>query len=213
MKIEREEVPCCRVCHGESEPDNPLFYPCSCSGSIKYVHQECLIQWLKISRKKNPKCELCGVEFHFQNIYLNDAPLTMTIKDMIWELIPRVKRFASISITIAILIIMWAFALPVYTNIMYNVCNCVISDMDGAPACIMKYLASRWRMKRVVSVWYSGLGNLCCLFVLGFCIGELATNTIAVRQTIPCSSTAASYNFRSYLAFFTLFPFFILSGA
>ena len=30
---------CCRICHGESEPNRELYYPCNCSGSIKYVHQ------------------------------------------------------------------------------------------------------------------------------------------------------------------------------
>lgn len=30
----------CRVCRGEATAEQPLFYPCLCSGSIKYVHQE-----------------------------------------------------------------------------------------------------------------------------------------------------------------------------
>lgn len=30
----------CRVCRGEATAQQPLFYPCLCSGSIKYVHQE-----------------------------------------------------------------------------------------------------------------------------------------------------------------------------
>ena len=30
----------CRVCRSEGASDKPLFYPCVCTGSIKYVHQE-----------------------------------------------------------------------------------------------------------------------------------------------------------------------------
>ena len=30
----------CRVCRSESTPDRPLYYPCVCTGSIKYIHQE-----------------------------------------------------------------------------------------------------------------------------------------------------------------------------
>lgn len=30
----------CRVCRLEGTSEQPLFYPCRCSGSIKYVHQE-----------------------------------------------------------------------------------------------------------------------------------------------------------------------------
>ena len=34
---EDEEV--CRVCHGPGEDRQPLYHPCKCSGSIKWVHQ------------------------------------------------------------------------------------------------------------------------------------------------------------------------------
>jgi E3 ubiquitin-protein ligase DOA10 len=30
----------CRVCRSPGTPDAPLFYPCACSGSIKYIHEE-----------------------------------------------------------------------------------------------------------------------------------------------------------------------------
>ena len=40
---EEEEEAICRVCHGEGEEGRPLFHPCRCSGSIKYVHQDCLM--------------------------------------------------------------------------------------------------------------------------------------------------------------------------
>ena len=38
----------CRICHSE-EPAKDLIAPCNCSGSLKYVHQECLQHWLKIN--------------------------------------------------------------------------------------------------------------------------------------------------------------------
>lgn len=41
----------CRVCRSEGLPDRPLFHPCICTGSIKWIHQECLIQWMRYSRK------------------------------------------------------------------------------------------------------------------------------------------------------------------
>lgn len=30
----------CRVCRSGETEDQPLFYPCKCSGSIRYVHQD-----------------------------------------------------------------------------------------------------------------------------------------------------------------------------
>lgn len=51
----------CRICHCESDAQNPLLAPCYCSGSLKYVHQSCLQQWLTASETRS--CELC--KFHF----------------------------------------------------------------------------------------------------------------------------------------------------
>lgn len=51
----------CRICHCEADLDNPLLSPCYCSGSLKYVHQACLIQWLAASDTRS--CELCKFNF------------------------------------------------------------------------------------------------------------------------------------------------------
>ncbi|MCP9260373.1 E3 ubiquitin-protein ligase MARCH6 [Dirofilaria immitis] len=40
-----ETADICRVCR--SAGDSALYYPCLCTGSIKYVHQDCLLEWLK----------------------------------------------------------------------------------------------------------------------------------------------------------------------
>lgn len=44
-----EEEDVCRICRMPGEPDSPLYYPCQCNGSIRWVHQDCLLQWLKHS--------------------------------------------------------------------------------------------------------------------------------------------------------------------
>jgi E3 ubiquitin-protein ligase MARCH6 len=54
----------CRICRGEGSSDEPLYHPCKCSGSIKYVHQDCLLEWLKHS-KKSAVCELCNTAYKF----------------------------------------------------------------------------------------------------------------------------------------------------
>jgi len=51
-----EDDQICKVCRTEGTPDHPLFYPCKCRGSIKYVHQDCLEQWIRHS--KATKCEV-----------------------------------------------------------------------------------------------------------------------------------------------------------
>ncbi|KAI3883304.1 hypothetical protein MKX03_008175 [Papaver bracteatum] len=44
---EDEEI--CRICTNPGDSENPLRQPCACSGSIKFVHQDCLLQWLERS--------------------------------------------------------------------------------------------------------------------------------------------------------------------
>ncbi|XP_022658026.1 E3 ubiquitin-protein ligase MARCH8-like isoform X1 [Varroa destructor] len=51
----------CRICHCEGDSQLPLISPCFCSGSLKFVHQACLQQWIKSSDIKC--CELCKFEF------------------------------------------------------------------------------------------------------------------------------------------------------
>ena len=39
--------PICRICYGEdTNDDNPLICPCVCKGSMKYIHYDCLKNWL-----------------------------------------------------------------------------------------------------------------------------------------------------------------------
>ncbi|KAI5838245.1 hypothetical protein DFP73DRAFT_520375 [Morchella snyderi] len=65
----------CRICRSEGTPEEPLFHPCKCSGSIKFVHQECLMEWLQHSQKKH--CELCKTPFQFTKLYDPEMPSTI----------------------------------------------------------------------------------------------------------------------------------------
>lgn len=69
---EYEEPDSCRICRGEATDQDQLYYPCKCSGSIRFVHQPCLVQWLAHSQKKH--CELCKTPFHFTKVYDPDMP-------------------------------------------------------------------------------------------------------------------------------------------
>lgn len=51
----------CRICHCEGDAETPLIAPCYCAGSLRYVHQSCLQQWIKSSDTKS--CELCKFNF------------------------------------------------------------------------------------------------------------------------------------------------------
>lgn len=72
-----DEPDTCRICRGEGSQEEPLFYPCKCSGSIKFVHQNCLMEWLSHSQKKH--CELCKTPFHFTKLYQPNMPSTVPL--------------------------------------------------------------------------------------------------------------------------------------
>ncbi|KAI3941008.1 hypothetical protein MKW92_037622 [Papaver armeniacum] len=50
-----EDEDVCRICRNPGDSENQLKCPCACSGSIKFVHQDCLLQWLDYSNAR--QCE------------------------------------------------------------------------------------------------------------------------------------------------------------
>ena len=72
-----DEADTCRICRGEGSIEEPLFYPCKCSGSIKFVHQACLMEWLLHSQKKH--CELCKTSFRFTKLYDPKMPSSVPV--------------------------------------------------------------------------------------------------------------------------------------
>ncbi|KIK61982.1 hypothetical protein GYMLUDRAFT_198796 [Collybiopsis luxurians FD-317 M1] len=69
---EAEEQDTCRICSAPAEPDQPLFHPCKCSGTIRYIHQDCLTTWLAHSKKKT--CDVCKHQYSFTKVYAADMP-------------------------------------------------------------------------------------------------------------------------------------------
>lgn len=82
----------CRICRcGEEE--GKLYYPCRCSGTVKYVHSDCLLEWLNSSRRA-PKCEICGSVYKFRPLLPEGAPEHISSWIVVTELVKtRVKSF------------------------------------------------------------------------------------------------------------------------
>ncbi|KAM5194587.1 E3 ubiquitin-protein ligase MARCHF1 [Mantella aurantiaca] len=56
-----DDLEVCRICHCEGDEENPLITPCRCIGTLRFVHQACLHQWIKSSDTRC--CELCKYDF------------------------------------------------------------------------------------------------------------------------------------------------------
>lgn len=73
----------CRICLDPGEYDNPLITPCKCSGSVKYIHLNCLKAWLakRLNVVKTQHCvtinwvaltcEMCKTAFKYR-IYMDN---------------------------------------------------------------------------------------------------------------------------------------------
>lgn len=68
IKLDDDEEDLCRICRVPAEIESPLYFPCACSGSIKYVHQECLLQWLSHSNAR--QCEVTIKMNNFAFIFI-----------------------------------------------------------------------------------------------------------------------------------------------
>ncbi|XP_075468306.1 E3 ubiquitin-protein ligase MARCHF1 isoform X2 [Ascaphus truei] len=56
-----DDLEICRICHCEGDDESPLITPCHCTGTLRFVHQTCLHQWIKSSDTRC--CELCKYDF------------------------------------------------------------------------------------------------------------------------------------------------------
>ncbi|KAI8366334.1 hypothetical protein EDC96DRAFT_508584 [Choanephora cucurbitarum] len=108
-----EDQEICRVCRSESTPDHPLYHPCKCSGSIRFVHEDCLIEWLSHSRKKY--CELCEHPFTFSPIYRDDMPEKVPFYVLCSQLVRRLISLMKTCLRGLVVGIVWLVILPNFT--------------------------------------------------------------------------------------------------
>ncbi|KAI9098644.1 hypothetical protein DFS34DRAFT_618303 [Phlyctochytrium arcticum] len=108
-----DEDEICRVCRSPSTPDQPLFFPCKCSGSMRYVHQDCLEEWLRHSRKR--QCEICNYSFAFTPIYSERAPERISVRFFLSVLWRRLLALSRLYVRGVFAIIVWLVFVPYVT--------------------------------------------------------------------------------------------------
>lgn len=101
----------CRICRGHAEPGSaPLLSPCACDGSIAFVHEDCLEEWLRHTNASS--CELCGVDFHFEPLLAPDAPQELPWWKLALALGRRVTRFGPVLGRWLAVFLLWGIFLP-----------------------------------------------------------------------------------------------------
>ncbi|XP_073024660.1 probable E3 ubiquitin ligase SUD1 [Primulina eburnea] len=110
---EEEEEDVCRICRNPGEIDNPLQYPCACSGSIKFVHQECLLQWLNHSNAR--QCEVCKHPFSFSPVYAENAPTRLPFLEFIAGITMKAYHVLQFFLRLSFVLCVWLLIIPFIT--------------------------------------------------------------------------------------------------
>lgn len=70
----------CKICW---EQEGVLVAPCACTGTMKFVHLSCLMEWLRV-KGNNSSCDICVTNYLFQlplkQVVMNHEPLPLSLK-------------------------------------------------------------------------------------------------------------------------------------
>lgn len=105
----------CRICFNTQYTENSLIAPCSCKGSIAYVHQECLERWLNL--KNSVSCDLCFYEFNVKM----EPRYKMLESIPVW--LSRRARLVIFIFDLAVLTLMSILILGMIFILVYNIKN------------------------------------------------------------------------------------------
>ncbi|CAM0910617.1 unnamed protein product [Alopecurus aequalis] len=103
----------CRICRFPAEADRPLRRPCACSGSIRFVHDDCLLRWLATSRQS--RCEVCGREITISPLYAPNAPARLPVSEFMLGLGNKVMGWTFLLLSLVFAIFVWEFVMPITT--------------------------------------------------------------------------------------------------
>ncbi|PRP85395.1 hypothetical protein PROFUN_06941 [Planoprotostelium fungivorum] len=113
MNSNHEDEELCRVCRSGREVNRPLFFPCRCNGSIKYIHQDCLITWLSHSGKEF--CELCKTRYTFTPVYAEDTPSRLPFSELVAGGLFRMAQWAGMFVRLIMVLFVWIIIIPTLT--------------------------------------------------------------------------------------------------
>lgn len=178
--VDHVEQPHCRFCNEESTSERPLFFPCKCKGSMKFIHQECLQDWIKHSG--NSSCTVCGEVIRFEKVYFENATCVefkfkVAFEAWKWSLI-----YCFEGMLLGLRYLYWLVGLPLFMGWSCEVCwgilrNGTISWTDTS------------EFARLVSMWKAGwielavFGILLVAFLAMF-LGFQQVRLVVVAKTI-----------------------------
>lgn len=189
-----EEPAECRICRCEGDEERPLFHPCACTGSIKWCHESCLVEWIKVSRTREV-CETCNTELVFTSVYSDSTPETLSILELTWLGCKRLSKEVPFVLRAMFVVFVWLIFVPLWSANMFSYVRHsteveqinVESEITGF-ASLWSYLPISF-VTWETGVWIIVAGFFCLFmlvsvfdFVRGFEMGEYTTELEMYRE-------------------------------
>ncbi|OEL19691.1 putative E3 ubiquitin ligase SUD1 [Dichanthelium oligosanthes] len=113
---EKEEEDACRICHLPAEADRPLRHPCACRGSIKFVHDDCLLRWLATRRGSSAsRCEVCKCAISIAPVYAANAPARLPLPEFMLGLANKLMAWLLLLLCLLFAVCVWEVLMPLTT--------------------------------------------------------------------------------------------------
>ncbi|CAI4065401.1 hypothetical protein N7582_003012 [Saccharomyces uvarum] len=136
----------CRICRGDATDDNPLFHPCKCKGSIKYMHESCLLEWvasknIDISKPgADVKCDICHYPIQFKTIYAENMPEKIPFSLLLSKSIFTFFEKSRLAVTIGLAAVLYIIGVPLVWNMFGKLYTMMLDGSSPYPGDLTKSL-------------------------------------------------------------------------
>lgn len=162
----------------EATEDNKLYHPCRCKGTIKYVHEPCLFEWMESKRVEisrpgtTARCDICGVELRMRTIY-EDRMGWDTLRQVSLRTLKRSYKVAHDLTSAGAILLFFAVWLPVAWG---GWCALYSAALDGAPVLQTEYpeFVAAWLRAVGVVPWRRGAGVMWDKLAIGYGMASLS---------------------------------------
>jgi RING-variant domain len=104
----------CRICYSTEVSSSALVSPCKCTGSIKYVHEDCLKAWLtsKGFSAQSHSCELCSHPYEVDSKFEH----SFSVKNLLKSELSTVVFLVTLISLLVLLIMLIIYLCDQYQN-------------------------------------------------------------------------------------------------